>query len=181
MGIIGNNISTRSPLRHKDATDPQHNITYGEGHDNSAHPDIIVEKEKYPWEIPHKERGKFLGNFKSSKEENGETKITERDWSEIEKKFKVIDDYTIDYEKDDILMIGFNSPGNHLQNKHSKLKLEYAFQDWINRIEGKDVTGGWKEILLLMLGGFVGSFAKVIDFWFNNAEDDVKLLEHADD
>ena len=47
--------------------------------------------------------------------------------------------------------------------------------------QGKDVTEGWKEILLLMLGGFVGSFAKVIDFWFNNAEDDVKLLEHADD
>ena len=46
---------------------------------------------------------------------------------------------------------------------------------------GKDVTDGWKEILLLMLGGFVGSFAKVIDFWFNNAEDDTKLLEHADD
>ena len=46
---------------------------------------------------------------------------------------------------------------------------------------GVDVVGGWKEILLLMLGGFVGSFAKVIDFWFNNAEDDVKLLEHADD
>ena len=46
---------------------------------------------------------------------------------------------------------------------------------------GVDVMGGWKEILLLMLGGFVGSFAKVIDFWFNNAEDDVKLLEHADD
>ena len=46
---------------------------------------------------------------------------------------------------------------------------------------GFDVMGGWNEILLLMLGGFVGSFAKVIDFWFNNAEDDVKLLEHADD
>jgi len=46
---------------------------------------------------------------------------------------------------------------------------------------GTDVTGGWKEILLLMLGGFVGSFAKVIDFWFSNAEDDAKLLEHADD
>ena len=46
---------------------------------------------------------------------------------------------------------------------------------------GVDVQSGWKEILLLMLGGFVGSFAKVIDFWFNNAEDDVKLLEHADD
>ncbi len=35
--------------------------------------------------------------------------------------------------------------------------------------------------LLLMLGGFVGSFAKVIDFWFNNQENDNKLLEHADD
>ena len=46
---------------------------------------------------------------------------------------------------------------------------------------GTDVMGGWKEILLLMLGGFVGSFAKVIDFWFNNQENDNKLLEHADD
>ena len=40
--------------------------------------------------------------------------------------------------------------------------------------QGKDVTDGWKEILLLMLGGFVGSFAKVIDFWFNNQENDNK-------
>ena len=47
--------------------------------------------------------------------------------------------------------------------------------------QGKDVTDGWKEILLLMLGGFVGSFAKVIDFWFNNQENDNKLLEHAAD
>ena len=47
--------------------------------------------------------------------------------------------------------------------------------------QGKAVTDGWKEILLLMLGGFVGSFAKVIDFWFNNQENDNKLLEHADD
>ena len=47
--------------------------------------------------------------------------------------------------------------------------------------QGKDVTEGWKEILLLMLGGFVGSFEKVIDFWFNNQENDNKLLEHADD
>ena len=47
--------------------------------------------------------------------------------------------------------------------------------------QGKDVTDGWKEILLLMLGGFVGSFAKVIDFWFNKQENDNKLLEHADD
>ena len=47
--------------------------------------------------------------------------------------------------------------------------------------QGKDVTEGWKEILLLMLGGFVGSFAKVIDFCTNNQENDNKLLEHLDD
>ena len=46
---------------------------------------------------------------------------------------------------------------------------------------GKDLTAGWKEVLLVMVGAFVGSWGKVIDFWFNNAEDDVKLLEHADD
>ena len=46
---------------------------------------------------------------------------------------------------------------------------------------GVDVMGGWKEILLLMLGGFIASFSKVVDFWFNNQENDNKLLEHADD
>ena len=39
-------------------------------------------------------------------------------------------------------------------------------------INGVDVQGGWKEILLLMLGGFVGSFAKVIDFWFKRESDE---------
>ena len=43
------------------------------------------------------------------------------------------------------------------------------------------VVGMFAFILALMLGGFVGSFAKVIDFWFNNQENDNKLLEHADD
>ena len=46
---------------------------------------------------------------------------------------------------------------------------------------GKDLMPEWKEILLLMLGGFIASFSKVIDFWFNNQENDNKLLEHADD
>ena len=47
--------------------------------------------------------------------------------------------------------------------------------------EGKDLLPEWKEILLLMLGGFIASFSKVVDFWFNNQENDNKLLEHADD
>ena len=28
---------------------------------------------------------------------------------------------------------------------------------------------------------FIASFSKVVDFWFNNQENDNKLLEHADD
>ena len=30
----------------------------------------------------------------------------------------------------------------------------------------------WKEILLLVLGAFIGSYSKVIDFWFNGRDDD---------
>ena len=30
----------------------------------------------------------------------------------------------------------------------------------------------WKEILLLILGAFIGSYNRVIDFWFNNSQRD---------
>ena len=30
----------------------------------------------------------------------------------------------------------------------------------------------WKEILLLVLGAFLGSYSKIIDFWFNMNDDD---------
>ena len=46
---------------------------------------------------------------------------------------------------------------------------------------GMELPSEWKEILLVMLGAFVGSFTKVIDFWFNNSENDNKLLESAND
>ena len=46
---------------------------------------------------------------------------------------------------------------------------------------GKDLTAGWKELLLVMVGAFVGSWGKVIDFWFNNSEQDNTLLETASD
>jgi hypothetical protein len=39
----------------------------------------------------------------------------------------------------------------------------------------------WKEILLLLLGAFIGSYNRVIDFWFNNAERDNLLIEKVDD
>ena len=46
---------------------------------------------------------------------------------------------------------------------------------------GKDLTAGWKEVLLVMVGAFVGSWGKVIDFWFNNSEQDNTLLETSSD
>ena len=46
---------------------------------------------------------------------------------------------------------------------------------------GKDLTAGWIEVLLVMVGACVGSWGKVIDFWFNNSEQDNTLLETASD
>ena len=44
---------------------------------------------------------------------------------------------------------------------------------------GRDIQPEWKEILLVMLGAFVGSWAKVIDFWFSNSERDNALLRES--
>ena len=30
----------------------------------------------------------------------------------------------------------------------------------------------WKEILLLVLGAFIGSYSKIIDYWFGSGSDD---------
>ena len=46
---------------------------------------------------------------------------------------------------------------------------------------GKEISEGWKDVLLVLIGAFVGSWSKVIDFWFNNAEQDNTLLENASD
>ena len=46
---------------------------------------------------------------------------------------------------------------------------------------GKDVTEEWKEVLLVLLGAFVASFSKLIDFWFNNQEAENALLKAAQD
>lgn len=39
----------------------------------------------------------------------------------------------------------------------------------------------WKEILLLILGAFIGSYNRVIDFWFNNSQRDQILLQKIDE
>jgi hypothetical protein len=43
-----------------------------------------------------------------------------------------------------------------------------------------DISHEWKEILLLVLGAFIGSYNKVIDFWFNSLERDKDMVRRAD-
>lgn len=40
------------------------------------------------------------------------------------------------------------------------------------------VTQEWKEILLLLLGAFIGWIGKVIDFWFNNEDNDREIMKN---
>ena len=38
----------------------------------------------------------------------------------------------------------------------------------------------WKEIIIFLLGAFVGSFTRSIDYWFNNSQRDSQILEKMD-
>jgi hypothetical protein len=46
---------------------------------------------------------------------------------------------------------------------------------------GVKVDGDWKEVLLLLLGAFIGSFGKVIDYWFSDGEKDKVLFQKMDE
>ena len=35
---------------------------------------------------------------------------------------------------------------------------------------GTEVAGEWKELLLLLLGAFIGSYGKIIDYWFSDTD-----------
>ena len=39
----------------------------------------------------------------------------------------------------------------------------------------------WKEILLLVLGAFLGSYSRVVDYWFNGRDDEPTLPTPIDD
>ena len=40
-----------------------------------------------------------------------------------------------------------------------------------------EISGEWKEILLLLLGALIGAFSKVIDHWFKGSDKDKILIE----
>ena len=39
----------------------------------------------------------------------------------------------------------------------------------------------WKEILLLVLGAFIASYGKIIDFWFQKSDADTAIITAVDD
>lgn len=43
------------------------------------------------------------------------------------------------------------------------------------------IDSAWKEMLLILLGAFVGNLNKVIDFWFSNEDRDKLLVAKMDE
>jgi len=43
------------------------------------------------------------------------------------------------------------------------------------------VASEWKELLLLMLGAFIGSYGKIIDYWFSDTDKDKMLVQKMDE
>ena len=43
------------------------------------------------------------------------------------------------------------------------------------------VSGEWKELLLLMLGALIGSYGKIIDYWFSDTDKDKMLVQKMDE
>jgi hypothetical protein len=46
---------------------------------------------------------------------------------------------------------------------------------------GSAIEGEWKELLLLMLGAFIGSYGKIIDYWFSDTDKDKMLVQKMDE
>ena len=43
------------------------------------------------------------------------------------------------------------------------------------------IEESWKEMLLILLGAFVGNLNKVVDYWFNSEDRDKMLIQKVDE
>lgn len=46
---------------------------------------------------------------------------------------------------------------------------------------GVAIAESWKELLLILLGAFVGNLNKVVDYWFNSEDRDKMLIQKVDE
>ena len=44
-----------------------------------------------------------------------------------------------------------------------------------------EVASEWKELLMLLLGAFIGSYGKIIDYWFSDVDKDKMLVQKMDE
>ena len=44
-----------------------------------------------------------------------------------------------------------------------------------------EIAENWKEMLLILLGAFVGNLNKVVDYWFNSEDRDKMLIQKVDE
>ena len=75
-----------------------------------------------------------------------------------------------------------------MQNNRWKITLVVLFLFFfiiagINSAVFFEVTiqESWKEMLLILLGAFVGNLNKVIDYWFNSEDRDKMLIQKVDE
>ena len=48
-------------------------------------------------------------------------------------------------------------------------------------VSNTQVAGAWKELLMLLLGAFIGSYGKIIDYWFSDTDKDKMLVQKMDE
>ena len=48
-------------------------------------------------------------------------------------------------------------------------------------VDKTEIGGEWKELLLLLLGAFIGSYGKIIDYWFSDTDKDKVLVQKMDE
>jgi len=48
-------------------------------------------------------------------------------------------------------------------------------------INKNEIAVEWKELLLLLLGAFIGSYGKIIDYWFSDTDKDKMLVQKMDE
>jgi len=59
--------------------------------------------------------------------------------------------------------------------------MAIAFGILISIHTESEVSGEWKELLLLLLGALIGSYGKIIDYWFSDTDKDKMLVQKMDE
>lgn len=59
--------------------------------------------------------------------------------------------------------------------------MAIAFGILLSIHTSSEVSGEWKELLLLLLGALIGSYGKIIDYWFSDTDKDKMLVQKMDE